>query len=200
MKTHEVTNQTPFMTGTNAYLGDPLLMQIAARFPKELHSDLQSNGRFVMSAEAQDLARLANTELPKLRSHDRQGRRIDLVEYHPAYHALMRRSIAQGLHCSIWEANPAEAGRRHQARAARFFLTAQLEAGHLCPLTMTNASLAAVMASPDLYKQWSPQILSRKYDFAKACIQQAGYHAWHGHDRKAGRYRCSRQHDPRRTQ
>jgi len=164
VKTHEVTNQTPSMTGTNAYLGDPLLIQIAARFPKELHTDLENTGRFVLSVEAQDLARLANTELPKLRTHDRQGRRVDLVEYHPAYHALMRRSIGQGLHCSIWEANPLETGRRHQARAARFYLTAQLEAGHLCPLTMTNASLAAVMAAPELYKEWSPQVLSRKYD------------------------------------
>ncbi|MGQ5239062.1 acyl-CoA dehydrogenase family protein [Brucella abortus] len=165
MKTHEVTNQTPPITGTNAYLGDPLLMQIAARFPKELHTELEQAGRFVLSAEAQDLARLANTELPKLRTHDRQGRRIDLVEYHPAYHALMRRSVAQGLHSSIWEDNPLESGRRHQARAARFYLTAQLEAGHLCPLTMTSASLAALMASPEVYKQWSPAVLSRKYDF-----------------------------------
>lgn len=187
MKTHEVTNQTPSMTGTNAYLGDPLLIQIAARFPKELHSDLENTGRFVMSAEAQDLARLANTELPKLRTHDRQGRRADLVEYHPAYHALMRRSIAQGLHCSIWEANPAEAGRRHQARAARFFLTAQLEAGHLCPLTMTNASLAAVMASPDLYKEWSPQILSRKYDSSqKPALQKHGITLGMGMTEKQG--------------
>lgn len=167
MKTHDVTNQTPPMTGKNAYLGDPLLMQIAARFPKELHTDLEQTGRFVMSAEAQDLARLANTELPKLRTHDRQGNRIDLVEYHPAYHALMRRSIAAGLHCSIWEGNPLESGRRHQARASRFFLTAQLEAGHLCPLTMTSASLAALMASPEIYKEWSPVILSRKYDFSQ---------------------------------
>jgi len=167
LKTHEVTNQTPPMTGTNAYLGDPLLMQIAARFPKELHNELEQTGRFVLSAEAQDLARLANTELPKLRTHDRQGNRIDLVEYHPAYHALMRRSIAQGLHCSIWEDNPAETGRRHQARAARFYLTAQLEAGHLCPLTMTSASLAALMGAPDIYKEWSPAVLSRKYDFSQ---------------------------------
>lgn len=167
MKTHDVTNQTPPMTGNNAYLGDPLLMQVAARFPKELHADLEQTGRFVLSAEAQDLARLANTELPKLRTHDRQGNRIDLVEYHPAYHALMRRSIAAGLHCSIWEGNPLESGRRHQARASRFFLTAQLEAGHLCPLTMTSASLAALMASPEIYKEWSPVILSRKYDFSQ---------------------------------
>ncbi|MHC5232092.1 acyl-CoA dehydrogenase family protein [Brucella sp. LJL56] len=167
MKTHDVTNQTPPMTGNNAYLDDPLLMQIAAPFPKELHADLEQTGRFVLSAEAQDLARLANTELPKLRTHDRQGNRIDLVEYHPAYHALMRRSIATGLHCSIWEGNPLESGRRHQARASRFFLTAQLEAGHLCPLTMTSASLAALMASPETYKEWSPAILSRKYDFSQ---------------------------------
>ncbi len=167
MKTHEVTNQTPPLAGGNAYLGDPLVMQIAARFPKELHSELEQTGRFVLSAEAQDMARLANTELPKLRTHDRQGRRVDVVEYHPAYHALMRRSIAQGLHCSIWEENPLENGRRHQARAARFYLMAQLEAGHLCPLTMTSASLAALMASPDVYKQWSPAVLSRKYDFSQ---------------------------------
>ncbi|PQA72259.1 acyl-CoA dehydrogenase family protein [Brucella oryzae] len=167
MKTHDVTNQTPPMTGHNAYLGDPLLMQIAAPFPKELHADLEQTGRFVLSTEAQDLARLANTELPKLRTHDRQGNRVDLVEYHPAYHALMRRSIAAGLHCSIWEGNPLESGRRHQARASRFFLTAQLEAGHLCPLTMTSASLAALMASPEIYKEWSPVILSRKYDFSQ---------------------------------
>ncbi|WP_273727100.1 acyl-CoA dehydrogenase family protein [Brucella gallinifaecis] len=187
MKTHEVTNQTPSMTGTNAYLGDPLLIQIAARFPKELHTDLENTGRFVMSAEAQDLARLANTELPKLRTHDRQGRRVDLVEYHPAYHALMRRSIAQGLHCSIWEANPAEAGRRHQARAARFFLSGQLEAGHLCPLTMTNASLAALMASPDLYKEWSPQILSRRYDSSqKPALQKQGITLGMGMTEKQG--------------
>ncbi len=129
MKTHEVTNQTPPITGTNAYLGDPLLMQIAARFPKELHTELEQAGRFVLSAEAQDLARLANTELPKLRTHDRQGRRIDLVEYHPAYHALMRRSVAQGLHSSIWEDNPLESGRRHQARAARFISLRSLRPG-----------------------------------------------------------------------
>lgn len=51
MKTHDVTNQTPPMTGNNAYLGDPLLMQIAAGFPKELHADLEQTGRFVSSAE-----------------------------------------------------------------------------------------------------------------------------------------------------
>jgi putative acyl-CoA dehydrogenase len=118
----------------------------------------------VLSAEAQDLARLANSEAPRLRTYDRQGNRIDLVEFHPAYHALIRRSISNGLHASIWESGETEAGKRHQARAARFYLTAELESGHLCPLTMTNASLAALMASPDLFRDWAPRITTRKYD------------------------------------
>jgi putative acyl-CoA dehydrogenase len=164
LKTHDVLNQTPAMTGLNAYLGDPLLMQITKRFPQGIRMELEQGGRFVLSGDAQDLARLANTEVPKLRTHDRQGRRIDVVDYHPAYHALMRRSVGQGLHSSIWEDGKPEAGLRHQSRAARFYLTSQLECGHLCPLTMTSASLAALMAAPNLYREWSPLILPRKYD------------------------------------
>ncbi|RIK86290.1 MAG: DNA alkylation response protein [Hyphomicrobiales bacterium] len=162
--THEVLNQSPPLTGSNAWRADPLLVQFAENWPERVRRDLEQIGRYVRSAEAQELARLANTETPKLRTHDRQGHRIDLVEYHPAYHALMRRSVAMGLHASIWEDAPDEAGRRHQARAARFYMTAQLECGHLCPITMTSASLAALMASPRLFREWAPRVTSRKYD------------------------------------
>lgn len=128
--TDEVPNQSPPLIGGNAWRGDPLLIQLGERFSDSVRKDLDGIGRFVLTHEAQDLARLANTEIPRLRTHDRQGRRIDLVEYHPAYHALMRRSVALGLHSSIWENGEAEIGRRHQVRAARFFLMAQLETGH----------------------------------------------------------------------
>jgi putative acyl-CoA dehydrogenase len=162
--TDDVTNQPPPLTGGNAWRGDPLLIQLAERFSDPVRKDLDGLGRFVLTQEAQELARLANVETPKLRTHDRQGRRIDLVEFHPAYHALMRRSVAGGLHSSIWENGDSEIGRRHQVRAARFYLTAELETGHLCPVTMTSASLAALMASPKLFREWAPRVTTRKYD------------------------------------
>ncbi len=184
---HDVINQTPPLAGANAWRGDPLLMQLAQDFSEPVRKELDTIGRFVLSAEAQDLARLANTETPKLRTHDRQGRRLDLVEYHPAYHALMRRSVANGLHSSIWENGEAEKGRRHQVRAARFYLTSELECGHLCPITMTSASLAALMASPKAFREWAPRVTSRKYDQSnKAPVEKSGLTLGMGMTEKQG--------------
>ncbi|PBC05106.1 DNA alkylation response protein [Mesorhizobium sp. WSM3860] len=185
--TDEVINQPPPMTGGNAWRGDPLLIQLAERFSDSVRKDLDGLGRFVMTQEAQELARLANTDTPKLRTHDRQGRRVDLVEFHPAYHALMRRSVAGGLHSSVWENGDAEIGRRHQVRAARFYLTAELETGHLCPITMTSASLAALMASPKLFREWAPRVTTRKYDQSqKPPVQKTGLTLGMGMTEKQG--------------
>ena len=185
--THEVTNQPPPLSGTNAWRGDPLLIQLAEAFSPTVRKELDTLGRFVLTHEAQDLARLANTETPVLKTHDRQGRRIDLVEFHPAYHALMRRSIAGGLHSSVWENGEAETGKRHQVRAGRFYLTAQLETGHLCPVTMTSASLAALMTSPKLFREWAPRITTRKYDQSqKPPIEKAGLTLGMGMTEKQG--------------
>ena len=185
--TDEVTNQPPPLTGGNAWRGDPLLIQIAEEFSAPVRKDLDKIGRFVLSPEAQETARLANVEVAVLRTYDRQGRRIDIVDFHPAYHALMRRSVASGLHSSIWENGAAETGRRHQVRAARFYLTAQLETGHLCPITMTSASLAALMASPNLFREWAPRITTRKYDqTSKPPIEKTGLTLGMGMTEKQG--------------
>ncbi|TIT47566.1 MAG: DNA alkylation response protein, partial [Mesorhizobium sp.] len=185
--TDDVTNQPPPLAGGNAWRGDPLLIQLAERFSDPVRKDLDGLGRFVLTQEAQELARLANVETPKLRTHDRQGRRIDLVEFHPAYHALMRRSVANGLHSSVWENGDAEIGRRHQVRAARFYLTAELETGHLCPITMTSASLAALMASPKLFREWAPRVTTRKYDQSqKPPVEKAGLTLGMGMTEKQG--------------
>ncbi len=173
--THEVTNQPPPLAGSNAWRGDPLLVQLSEEFSPVVRKDLDVAGRFAMSVEAQDLARLANAERPKLRTHDRQGRRVDQIEFHPAYHALMRRSVATGLHSSVWENSEAETGRRHQVRAARFYMMAQLEPGHLGSIMSTSAALAALMASPKLFREWAPRVTTRKYDPAqKPPVEKTG--------------------------
>ena len=183
----DVTNQSPPLTGGNAWRSDPLLVQITEPFAEPVRKELDMLGRFVWSSEAQETARLANSETPKLKTHDRQGRRIDLVEFHPAYHALMRRAVATGLHSSIWENGEAETGRRHQARAAKYYLMAQLECGHLCPITMTSASLAALMSSPKLFREWAPRVTSRKYDPSqKPPIDKAGLTLGMGMTEKQG--------------
>ena len=185
--THEVTNQPPPLAGSNAWRGDPLLVQLSEEFSPAVRKDLDVAGRFAISVEALDLARLANTERPKLRTHDRQGRRVDQVEFHPAYHALMRRSVATGLHSSVWENSEAETGRRHQVRAARFYMMAQLEPGHLGPIMSTSAALAALMASPKLFREWAPRVTTRKYDPAqKPPVEKTGLTIGMGMTEKQG--------------
>lgn len=167
-------NQPSLWTGINAYRSDPLIVDLTAGLNRSLREEYDALGRYVTSPEAQDLARMANDNPPTLRTHGPRGERLDQVEFHPAWHALMRRSMASGLHSSLWENIPETRGTAHRARAARFYLMSQLECGHLCPLTMTSASIAAMMASPRVQKEWAPKILSRKYDSAnKPALQKS---------------------------
>jgi putative acyl-CoA dehydrogenase len=163
-QTHTVFNQSSDYPGFNAYRSDPLLQLLTADLAEPTRQALGRHGRFCGSFEAHDLARLANTETPKLRRFDEKGRRLELVDYHPAYHALMRHSIADGLHASVWSGPAEEEGYRHRARAARFYMTAGVECGHLCPLTMTSAAVAALAAAPAVHAAWMPVVTTRQYD------------------------------------
>ncbi|WLR93981.1 acyl-CoA dehydrogenase family protein [Shinella zoogloeoides] len=180
-------NQPPLWSGINAYRSDPLLVDATDAMPKGLRDEFDAIGRYVTSPEAQELARMANEGVPKLRTHGPRGERIDVVDFHPAWHALMRRSMASGLHSSLWENVAEEQGRAHKARAVRFYLTAQLECGHLCPLTMTSASVAALSTSPQVQREWGRKILSRKYDSAnKPAMQKSAITLGMGMTEKQG--------------
>ncbi len=117
-ETHEVANQIPPRLGANLYASDPVLAALVEDLPQPVVEGLTAHGAQWGSAEMADLARLANTVLPHLRSHDASGRRVDLVEFHPAWHALMRRGVGAGLHASIWDAVGEESNVRAVARAA----------------------------------------------------------------------------------
>jgi putative acyl-CoA dehydrogenase len=160
--THEVFNQVEPLVDVNLFTGNRA-MQDALRFNAPLldTASLQALGQQAGSAGMQTHARLANVFTPQLKSHDRLGNRIDQVEFHPSYHALMTAATAAGLHGTPWgecSANP------HLSRAAGFMLFTELEPSMLCPISMSYAVTPALRDNPAIYADWAPQLTSRAYD------------------------------------
>jgi putative acyl-CoA dehydrogenase len=168
--THEVFNQPPPLEDVNLFTSDTALQETVEREgASAAQASLTAFGKIVGSAETIDLGRQANAYLPVLKSFDRFGHRVDRVEFHPSYHKLMAMSVAQGLHGSPWDhlkdgldAKPKPGAV--VARLAGTYMMTQVEAGHGCPITMTNAAVPALMFQPSLAKDWIPRILSRDYD------------------------------------
>src|ERR1700694_4725189 len=112
-----------------------------------------------------DLARQAYENAPKVWAFDAHGLRRDFIECHPSYHLFMAESVAARLQASSWRADATAAAPPAQvARAARFYMAAQIETGHLCPITMTRAAVAALATEPDLAMRLMPKIAAREYD------------------------------------
>jgi putative acyl-CoA dehydrogenase len=155
-------NQTPPLENIGLFESDIALCEAVTRAGASYQAvDLSAFGNYFGSAETMLLGRLANENPPRLKIVDAAGNRADLVEFHPSYHGLMQKSMGEGLHCSAFES---EAPGRVSARAARLFMASQIEAGHVCPMSMTNASLTALAASPEIHAIWQPRICSRSYD------------------------------------
>jgi putative acyl-CoA dehydrogenase len=166
LDTHEVFNQSPPYTDVDLFGSDlPLREAVAANGGGGEVGALKAFGQRWGSADMLEQARLANDNPPQLRTFDLKGWRSDQVEFHSAYHRFMAESLGEGLHCSTWqtggETAPAPA---EVARAARYYMVAQVENGHMCPITMTRASVAALHSAPALAGTVVPKILSRQYD------------------------------------
>src|SRR5262245_19481862 len=167
--THEVFNQSPPFQDVNLFTSDAALMEAVNR-EGAMHAvpGLSAFGAACGSAQAFERGRLANENPPRLRSFDSKGRRLDTVEFHPAYHECMELSVHEGLHCSAWD-HLAKPGAppvlgANVARSAGTYMAIQMEAGHQCPITMTNAAVPTLLLQPELAKAWLPKILSREYD------------------------------------
>jgi putative acyl-CoA dehydrogenase len=164
--THEVFNQSTPFVDRDLYAGDLALQQAVARLgAKWADAELHALGARVGSAEVQEWARLANGYPPVLRSFDRYGHRIDEVEFHPAWHEMMRLMIGAGVHADPWS-DPRPGAQ--VARAAKYLLLSQAENGAQCPVTMTYAvvpvmqRLAAERGA--IARDWLPKILAHDYD------------------------------------
>ncbi len=160
--THEVLNQPGALEDYNAYAHDkPLVEAVQALGAGWAGDHLRRAGELVGSRNVQTLARLANRHLPELRTHDRFGHRVDLVEFHPAYHELMSLIYGCETHSFAWTNRRAGA---HVARAALSYLWNQGESGICCPMGMTFASIPALRHDPQMLAEWEPLINSSAYD------------------------------------
>ncbi|MGO9702716.1 MAG: isovaleryl-CoA dehydrogenase [Xanthobacteraceae bacterium] len=164
--TNEVFNQSPPYENIDLFSSDrPLIEAVRANGAGDQAAALSAFGRQWGTTEMFSLARRANENPPKLYTFDPKGFRRDVVEFHPAYHDLMRVSVANGVHASTWTSSGARAAPPAEVvRSARYYMTAQIESGHLCPITMTRAALAALAAAPALVAQVAPKVVTTKYD------------------------------------
>lgn len=160
-ETHEVLNQVPPLDGANLYRLDLPLQEWVRRYQSGwAESQLDAYGALA-GGPLMAAGFLANENRPVFRSHDRYGHRIDLVEFHPAYHELMRTAIEHGIPSLPWT-DPQPGA--HVARAALMYLHNQAEAGSSCPLTMTFASVPVLRLQPEIAEQWLPRVLATEYD------------------------------------
>ncbi|MBX3611410.1 MAG: isovaleryl-CoA dehydrogenase [Hydrogenophaga sp.] len=166
--THEVFNQPAPLVDVNLFETNRALQSALAFNAPGLDTatlrDLGALGALVGSAEYQTHARLANVFTPQLKTHSRFGHRIDQVEFHPGYHALMRAAVGAGLHGSAFAPSEQASGTAHLRRAAGFMLFTELEPSMLCPISMTYAVTPALQGNAAIYRDWAPQLTSHAYD------------------------------------
>lgn len=164
--THEVFNQSPPFEDVDLFATDrPLVEAVKANGGAAAERELSAFGKHWGSAAMADRGRVANENTPKLRAFDAKGNRRDQVEFHPSYHELMAHSAHAGVHHSTWTADGRPAGDAAEViRAAKFYIAAQVETGHLCPITMTRASVGALAMQPDLLARVMPVLSTKSYD------------------------------------
>jgi putative acyl-CoA dehydrogenase len=159
--THEVLNQAPPLEGRNLFEDHAALREGLEREGGGWARDrLHAAGAF-WGGEPMRWGVEANEHPPVLHTHDRFGHRRDEVEFHPAWHALMRAGVQQELHALPWRTDEPGA---HVARAATYVCSGQAEAGFGCPITMTFAAVPALRTQPDVAAEWVPRLTATSYD------------------------------------
>src|SRR5208283_365698 len=111
--THAVFNQTPPLTDYNLFASDTALREAVQREGAgEAAADLSRSGGALGTLQNFEHARLANRHTPVLHNFNAQGERIDAIEFHPSWHALMQGIAARGYHSSPWMQPAMPAGAR----------------------------------------------------------------------------------------
>jgi putative acyl-CoA dehydrogenase len=158
---HDVTNQPPPLAPYNVFEADLPLREALEREGGAWGIDrLRDTGELAGSNEAGEHSERAERNEPVLRTHDRYGRRIDEVDLDPSWHWLLRQAIERELHSLPWRAPQRGA---HVVRGAAFFVWSQVNAGVMCPVSMTYSVIPALRIEPDLAEEWEPRLTRPSY-------------------------------------
>lgn len=169
-KTHEVENQPVALRDYNVWESDTALRDAVAREGADWAQDHLTEYGALAGGALVDAGFSANENKPKLKPFDRYGRRIDEVEFHPAYHELMGAAMQYGMNGFAWR-NANRAGA-HVARAAVMYIGSQADAGVGCPMSMTYAAIPALRHAPKLAEKWIPKLISAEYDSRSLPMEQ----------------------------
>ena len=161
--THSVENVPSPLPDLNLFTGDEVLTAAVEREGIGWITDLAcETGRITGSRRMREIAHIANTEMPALRTHDGRGNRIDIVDYHPAYHQLMAETYRTGAHSVCWTTkNP----RPQLGRSVLYYLWNQVENGVIsCPNGMSFAIAPLLKSDPEVGDRWLSKVLATDYD------------------------------------
>lgn len=160
---NQSSNQPPILENYNLFASDlPLQTAVEANGGFSGNNEKAAHfGEILGRAETLELGNLANKNLPVLKTHDRFGNRLDLVEFHPAYHELMRISVENETHSLAWTS---ETAGKYVARSVLAFIKQQVDEGTSCPLTMTFAVVPSLKIESEIADEWLPKVLSNEYD------------------------------------
>jgi putative acyl-CoA dehydrogenase len=170
--THEIVNQVTPLENYSLFDTDlPLREAVVREGAASQLQALREHGTWLGRAATLALGARANTHPPRLVAYDRSGHRIDSIEFDPAWHLLMEGIVSRGLHSAAWVSRCPAA---HAARAAAYLMQGQVEAGTLCPTTMTFAAYPLLRCEPagasSLVTDCLSRLTSRHYDAADAPV------------------------------
>lgn len=161
-RTHEVMNQFSELDNYNLFTTDHVLSEYFGHRRVQWAIDkLTQTGMDIGSRYGYNQAQLANQYIPTLQAFDSLGNRQDFVAFHPAWHWFMRQAKHNGM-ISI----PFETDEPHRWAyfAASFMLMGQIEAGSMCPTTMTQGAIPLIQREPFLWEMLKDKLLSHDYD------------------------------------
>ncbi|MGO3871323.1 MAG: acyl-CoA dehydrogenase family protein [Alcaligenes sp.] len=163
----QLQNQVPDLIDDDLFVEDPVLQIWHRKLAStKAQAGLADYGRKLGSAYWREQGALANRQPPQWRGWSAQGQHIDQVDFHPSWHHLMSLGMEQGLHIWPHQAQPGQ----HLERAIGFYMHGQIEAGTLCPLTMTRAAAPLLQADP--FQEWAAQLDQTQYDASSQVMSQ----------------------------